>query len=421
MSFDNKRILVISNDAFSSSNSNGRTLMNFLKNIPKEYLAQFYIHGVPDREICCAYYQNSDADALNAFLGREKDRKNIPDNEKNISQNSGVKVKYKRNFVNLLIRNTVWCSMRWWGREFDDFLDEFRPEVVLLQAGDAPFMYAVALKVSAKFGAGLLMFNSESYVLKKRMYASARRYSLWHALFMSSLRKQYSKFMDKADYCIYSLEALEKAYQERYPHVGRSCTLYTTSEMPSLPDRSGEQFTLLYCGNLGVGRDEPINQLAKVLYEIDTSARIDIYGKFVSEESKKLICSNPNVCYKGFVDYSEIPDLMSRASMLFHCENNGRLENLRYAFSTKIADSLACARPFLVYASREYPFVQYLEKNKCAHIASDPGELKSVLSKCINDREYRYRFTDNARKVALKNHNREANSRRIAEIIEQIT
>ena len=166
-----------------------------------------------------------------------------------------------------------------------------------------------------------------------------------------------------------------------------------------------------------MGRDEALNEVAKALYEIDKRARLDIYGAFKSEQSKNRLCSNPNVTYHGFVNYDQIPQLMSNASMLLHCENSKRLLNLKYAFSTKIADSLSSGKPFLVYATKEYPFVQYLLNNECAHVAGNYEELKMVLKECIENKKYLYGFVDNAKAVAYKNHNKERNCQKVNEII----
>lgn len=411
------KILIVSNEPFSDCSSNGRTMKNFLLNIPKQSLAQFYLHGIPDHAFCSNYFCVSDQDALRAFLLKKEEPQKFG------YHTAGKKNKDsrpKRNYRNLVLRDIVWQSMLWWKADFDTFLAEFKPDIVLLQAGDAPFMYKVARKIAKRCSAKLMMYNSESYVLKKRMYASVEKNPFWHFFLMSSLKVQYRKFMRKADYCIYNTEALEKAYQHTYPHPGKSCTLYTTSEMQPLPYESGDVFRLLYCGNLGVGRDQPLNELAQVLYEIDNTAKLDIYGKFTTQESQQMVCANPNVEYHGFVDYSEIPALMSRASMLVHCENNDRLENLRFAFSTKIADSLASTRPFLVYASQEYPFAQYLMDNKCAHVAGSADALRSVLQRCITENGFLTKFTQNAKLVAAQKHSKEENCMRIQEIISML-
>ena len=415
-----KRIIIVSNEPFSDISSNGRTIKNFLLNVPRENLAQFYIHGKPDEVFCENYFCVPDRMALNRFLGRKApsggQSKASP---KGTAPKAAATKQPKRSYRNLVIRNVVWQSMRWWDGEFDRFLQEFRPDIVLLQAGDAPFMFRIARRIAKKCHAKLMMFNTEHYVLKKQMYASANS-KLWHDILMYSLKRQYRKMMNKVDFCLYNTEALEKAYQERYPHPGKSAVLYTTSTLSAMQEHSGESFSALYCGNLGVGRLTALDEFAKVLYGVDNTARLDIYGTFPDEQQKKRLCQNPNVYCHGFVDYQQIPALMERASILIHCEHPERVENLKFAFSTKIADCLACGRPFLVYASCKYPFVQYLLKNKCAHIASDPEELRVVLKNCIQDKDYLYQHVRNAVEVASRNHNQEMNCRIIEEIFNTI-
>ena len=419
-SINQKKILIISNEPLSDVSSNGRTMKNMLLNIPKENLAQFYLHGVPDRDVCDNYFCVSDRDALNAFLCRKKTNSAVhsalapnPNREKTVSRPV-------RSYRNLVLRNLVWQSMRWWTKDFSAFLETFVPDIVLLQAGDAPFMYKIARRIARKYHAKLVMFNTEYYVLKKLMYASSGKQMFWHNILMCSLKKQYGKFMRYADYCIYNTQALEAAYQEKYPHPGKSTVLYTTSTMERLPDESGTPFSLLYCGNLGAGRCMPIMEIADALLAVDPTAIFDIYGRFPSQEAQNAVCSKPNVCYHGFVEYSELIPRMCSASLLIHCENQNRVENLKYAFSTKIADSLASGRPFLVYASREYPFVQYLEKNRCAHIAADADELRTVLEICEENKAYLDQYTGKARLIAEQNHNREVNSRKIEAVFELI-
>lgn len=412
-----RKILIISNEALSEASSNGRTMRNLLLNIPKENLAQFYLHGTPDRNICDNFYCVSDRAALNAFLCKKQKRSVQP------QVFSGGKQLAKapaprpvRSYRNLVLRNIIWQSMRWWKRDFSVFLEDFSPDIVLLQAGDAPFMYKIARKIAGKYHAKLVMFNTEHYVLKKVMYAGSGNKLFWHNILMRSLKRQYGKFMRGADHCFYNTQALEQAYQKAYPHPGKSSVLYTTSTMDRLPDEGGEGFSLLYCGNLGAGRCAPIQELADVLYEVDPTACLDIYGKFPGEEARKAVCTKPNVCYHGFVAYEELIPRMSKATMLIHCENKNRVENLKYAFSTKIADSLASGKPFLVYAPREYPFVQYLAENQCAHIAGNAEQLREILKQCMASREYLTQYSNNACLTAKRNHSREENCRIIEEI-----
>lgn len=413
-----KRILIISNDALAEANSNGRTLKNLLLDIPKEYLAQFYIHGTPDPDVCACYYGVSDSDALRAFLHKKK-----PQSSKLGSVKTGapaVEKKPVKNYRNLFLRNVVWQSMQWWTKDFSAFLKTFRPEVVLLQAGDAPFMYRIARRVAKKCRAKLMMFNTENYVLKKRMYAPRPNDNMFfHNLQMASLRHQYRKFMNCADFCAYSTDYLEQVHQERYPHSSKSGVFYTGTQMQDCSLLAGDEsgFSLVYCGNLGVGRAPVLCEMANVLKNVDPEAKLVIYGKFQNEYDEREVCSLDNVDFRGFVAYEEIPHALAKASLVIHCENIDRLENLKTAFSTKIADCLACGKPFLVYATRAYPFVQYLEQNQAAHIAEDEQELETVLRNCMLDKSYAEQFIPNAKKLAAENHNAENNSKQLRNII----
>lgn len=412
------RILVVANECFSGESSNGRTMMNLLRCIPSEQLAQFYLHGMPDSEFCKNYFCVSDKDALRAFLLKKPLGNTGKSAMVGPSAPSGKKV--IRNCRNLVLRNTVWMSFRWWDERFDAFLEEFAPSIVILQAGDMPFMFAIAQRIAKSRKIPLILYNSEEYVLKEKLYSGASKKSFWHRALQNNLKHEYKKIMSIARYCIYSTEYLESRYQERYPHPERSTTLYTVSEMRRLPEiKERQEFHLLYCGNLGVGRAEALAETAKVLYKTDSRAILDVYGKFLNKEDEAAVCGNPNVRYGGVIPYGEVPDQMSRADMVFHCENNDRLYNLQGAFSTKIADSLASGRPFLVYASRKYPFVQYLEHHESAHIAETPIELAKVLSLCMKDKSYRNKYVENGVRLAGEKHSVAANCSRMYEILKE--
>jgi len=418
-----KHLLIISNNCLSKNDSNGRTMLNLLKNFSKDSLAQFYIHGNPDFDVCDNYYCVSDREALNSLLNIRHKKPNGKV-ELNVSVDTNrydkkYENKIKRNCRNLVIRDWVWSTYRWWTKEFDLFLKKFSPDAVLLQAGDAPFMFKIALKISKKYSVPLYMYNSENYVLKKVMFSSASKYSPWHMLLKSSLKFQYKRLMQRVSYCFYSTEYLEECYQKVYPHVGKSAFLYTSTDMNNCrnDDNENDNFTMLYCGNLGVGRLPVICEMADVLLNVDPKAILSIYGNILSDSDRKELCSHKNVVYNGVIPYSDIPNKIAKASMVIHCENPERLENLKTAFSTKIADSLACGKPFLVYASREYPFVKYLEKNNAAHIAENKNELFSTLKRCISDIEFRYSHVKNSLELSQKNHNLKKNAEKLYWII----
>lgn len=419
---EKRKILFVTNEPFSQQSSNGRTLMNLVRNTDCDSRAQFFLHGSPDEYFCKYYYKVTDGYALKSIISISP--LNPPKIETISSkENNSHKLTHsksgKRSCRNYFIRSIVWLTYRWWNGYFDQFLKQVNPGVVFLQAGDAPFMYAIALRIAKKYNAKLVMYNSESFPLKDRLYSSSSKYDPWHFALKKLLRFYYGRFMKKADYCFYSMEELEKDYRKIYTHNGGSKTLYIATDMKNLTEKV-EGFNVSYCGNLGVGRVKPLSEFAMVLKKTIPDATLNIYGKFINEEDEKALCENENVKYHGIIPYDEIPEVMSKATVLLHCENEEKLENLRYAFSTKIADSLACGRPFMVYASEDFPFVKYLKENKVAHIAGSQAELENILIKMKNDEEYRNMYIPAAIDLAHKNHNLKKNCEYVQDVLNQL-
>lgn len=70
------KVLVVSNNSFSESSSNGRTLGNLFIGWPKEKVAQFCISTTePDYNICDNYFVLTDSCMLDAFKKFRKGRR----------------------------------------------------------------------------------------------------------------------------------------------------------------------------------------------------------------------------------------------------------------------------------------------------------------------------------------------------------
>ena len=165
MAFDGK-LLIVANEGIREELSNGRTILNLIKKISPSNIAQFYLHGEPDKKYCGSFFRVTDNDALNTFLHR----KNIVlHTEKNSeSATNTAKKNIKKNCRTMFIRNLIWKSFCWWNKSFDDFINNFSPTVILLVAGDSPFMYAIARKIAKRMSIPVVLYTSENYVLKKK-------------------------------------------------------------------------------------------------------------------------------------------------------------------------------------------------------------------------------------------------------------
>ena len=68
----NERVLIVSHNCLSTSGSNGRTLLNYLKGWQKDKTAQLYIHPeMPDFSLCNRFFCLTDSSVINSIVKRK--------------------------------------------------------------------------------------------------------------------------------------------------------------------------------------------------------------------------------------------------------------------------------------------------------------------------------------------------------------
>lgn len=405
---NHKKVLVISNNCFSQTNSNGRTLGNLFVGWPKEDLAQFCVSSQnPDWSICENYYCLGDKAMLRAFLtckkavGEKIEQQALTESFESVRGKSWKKTLYK-----VVARELVWACNRWRSKSLEKWVDDFNPDEIILQFGDSIFMLDIALSLSKTRKIPLVVYNTEGYYFFSRnWYHSVFGDVFLFKLYVRIYRKKVKKLMQQVKYCIYLNDKLKEDYDKAFNIPSR--VIYNSSSVlkSDIPLFSKEKPTISYLGNLGLDRDTALMEVGKVLHEINPVYSIDVYGP-ANEEMKKRLTSAEGVRYRGNISYDDVKGIIASSDILLHVETERghRNHQLDYAFSTKIADSLASGRCFVVYAPSELVCSEYVKKNQCGWVAANQVELKQALYSIIYDRNARTRIRERAVEVATQNH-----------------
>ena len=162
-------------------------------------------------------------------------------------------------------------------------------------------------------------------------------------------------------------------------------------------------------------------EIAATLYEINSDYRLDVYGNIPNDEVKKGFEGCKGIRYKGFISYSEVLEIMKKSDLIVHAEAFDEFSkwDLRYAFTTKIADALSCGTCFFVYAPDGLACTEYLKDNNCACVVTDKTKLKKELQSILYNKALRNEYAGRAHKIAEKNHNSEKNCSRFQEILKE--
>lgn len=422
-------VLVISNECFSKISSNGRTLGNFFVGWPKECLAQFFIIGEPDDYYCNRYFRVSDRQALNAILGRGSFGGECEINRQTSRQsNDAAKLmprsrKTPRNALTMLGRDLIWKSAGWKKSGYWNWVKAFKPDVVLLQAGDCAFMYDLAVETAKYQNAKLVIYNSEGYYYKDFDYF--RGQGVAHAiypLFLKRLRRAITKAYESADCDIYICDELREQYARDFN--GRAETVFTGSEIVfEKKNKENAAFTTVYCGNLGLKRHESLIDIAEELQRIDRTLFVDVYGNAPTDEVEQLLKECEGIHFHGLVSYEKVKQLLRDSDLLLYVESFDKFyqEDLKFGFSTKIADSLSSGNCLLMYSPEHFACHQYLKKNQAAYTASDKKQLHDILEELVRNPASRQKYQESALKLAALNHNNNTNKEKFQSILYDIS
>ena len=141
---------------------------------------------------------------------------------------------------------------------------------------------------------------------------------------------------------------------------------------------------------------------------------MNIYGR-IPEEKIQLVKQRPNINCHGFVGIDKIREAVNDVDILIHVEslNPIIMPQLKYAFSTKIAQYLCSGRCILSYAPIDMASTQYFLGTDSAVVANDKDGLRNALVQLLENAELRKEYSAKALNVAVENHNRMVVSREI--------
>lgn len=420
-----RRILVLVNNCFSKSTSNGRTLGNMFLGYPKELLAQFTTQkDDPDFSVCGKFFYVSDSDALQAFVKGKKVGRFLSgetDGGKQPAQPGVTEKKTPRNALTMLLRDMVWNSGRWKRGGFTKFVEDFRPELIVLQAGDCAFMLRLARRLSKKYGIPYVIFNTEGFYFNKNDYFKAKGLAHWvYPLFRRRFVRQFRKAMKTAAHTVYHCDLLQEDYSKCFDH--NSTVIYAATELQPVEQDGKAGFRAVYLGNLGLMRQEPLMEIGKKLHDISPDYYLDVYGKVPNEEVMRSLEDCPGIRYRGFVNYEEATRILCESDLVVHAENFAPFYRryLRHGFSTKIPDALASGRAFLLYAPEEIACCQYLKRHEAAFVATNQEELETILRELTSSKAVRGRYRENALTLVERNHRPEVCAKKFQEILQNV-
>jgi len=415
-----KRLLIISHNCLSTSGSNGRTLLNYLKGWQTDKIAQLYIHPEePDFSLCKRFYCLSDKSVINSIIKRKPAGYVVEKKEAASPSVGAAHSARKKNSLIFFARIAAWKSRLWKAQRLNAWVDEFKPEVILVQAGDFGPLFDLAVSIKKKYNAELVVYNTEGYYFKKESYfREGKLTGLFYRSVYRNYLRSYNRLTAASGAQIYNCDLLKQDYDKALGT--ESCVIMNSSQFTGeTEEKQKSSESVVYAGNLGLYRYKSIVEFAEALADTAPDMYVDVYGKLPDAECEAAFGKCKNIIYKGFISYEELKKILKRSKYLLHVESFDEFyrQDLKYAFSTKIADSLAVGACLFVYAPENMAVCRYLDGKNASVLINSKSELRRSIAETLNNEDIQSAYMANARALALENHELDANRDKFQKIL----
>lgn len=413
-----KRILIVSSDPLSATSNNGKTLASFFDRYPQELLAQLYFSSArPDSDICNNYYKISDMDMLRSrrFHSKQCGGKITTDEilHDEIKKDYATTQRIRKNNVMRLLREALWNS-NWKTDDLQDWLNEFRPELIFFVAGDIIFSYKIVAYIKKEYAAKLAVYITDDYILPRVSF------SVFWWIRRNLVFRHMKKAVQSSDLFFTISPAMKERYKnvfhkESYIIVNMPQTFTPSTEAQYNPENILE---LVYAGGLHYNRDKTLTLLAKSINRINRKGILDkkvvlkIFSnqKISARKLKKLELADSSI-FGGGLSSEELSLRLQQADFLVHVESF-RYKNIcetRLSLSTKIPEYMSFRKPIIAIGPKSIASMQYI--SNCTCCITKTRDMDHVLSEFLRNTAAQKALAHKAYDKYIQNHNKEQNQK----------
>lgn len=409
------RILVISVPSWNSR-VGSNTWLTLLASYPAELIGNLCIRDeIPDNTACKNYFSISESKVLRSIWNRTLETgqknevgENNPTSDTYLNEHNKryAKMKRKRRYSLLFARELVWFAGRWKTENLNNFLDNFKPDVILHSMEGYIHLNRIIKYAIAKTGAKAIGYIwDDNFTYKQSTGLGFYIYRYFQRRSLKSLAKLTSAF--------FAISPQTKNEADAFFNI--SCKILTKPATLEQDVHTGQYakkdslIRLLYTGNLGIGRDSSLKLVVEALSIINQNERkmeLDVYtNSQLSEEYISSVCSDFCRIHPP-VPQQRVFELQKHADILLFLEalTGKDSKTARLSFSTKITDYLSSGKCIFAIGNSEVAPMLYLKENKAAAIATSEQEIIEQLTRLIEQPSLISKYADNALSCARNNH-----------------
>ncbi len=394
------KVLIISQNPFSSAGNNGKTLESIFKCFKKDDLAQLFFNGYerPDFDYCGNYFRISEQDVLLHAFDKDQVGHKCEMEDANYEET-------KRSFRFRALSHFFWSFGRWKSKGLIRWVSDFNPDVFFFVGGNVPYAHDVSIFLSEYFHRPLASYFTDDYVI----YPEPK--SMRNRIRLAALRKKYRKTISHSGLCFAICEEMSREYgkyfgKEFFPIMNIIDRPEDTSRVQRdlIPDQKNY---ISYYGSLYYERWKMVADFAHLVRLTDEKdgcvgkhvVRLFTTSKIDDGQKRYLVEAGVLICDPVFGD--SLAESMRESAYLLHVESDDAYyrSKTRLSVSTKIPEYLFSGRCTIAYGPLEVASMKLLLDNRLACVISSEWprtECLAVLGNLFHNRNQYDQITERA-------------------------
>lgn len=417
----NKKVLICSVPCWNKK-SGSDTFSSLMEGYGADNVANIYIReSVPDSPVCNNYFRISENAVVKSVIKRNlKTGKKISaevienDNLENeqVSAERYKKYSAKRNYLLLYAREILWKLGVWKTRELNEFIDEFKPDVVFFAMEGYIHLNRISRYVIKRTGAkGVGYFWDDNFTYKQSNKLDYKIYRFFQRRDLKKTAKLCSDFF----------AITPKTKTEADEFFGIDCKVLTkpikVTDEDFTPYNPGTPIKMLYTGKLIIGRFDTVKLIGQALDIINKDSvkiELDVYTTtFLTEQQKSSLSKHVHIL--GAIPQNEVAGKQAQADILLFAEavSGPSGKTARLSFSTKITDYMRSGKCIFAVGDGETAPMEYLKAEDAALTAQSEQEIVENLEKLLGNPDLINEYAEKAFDCGKRNHD----ERKIKELL----
>lgn len=380
----------------------------------KENLAQIFSNPKkPCKGHCSIFYQITDYAMLKRWYSpsaetgviyKDSELEDVWETgeyEVNDTIKKAYKIGGKHSSLTHLLRGVLWRKKFWCTDKLNAWLDEFRPECVFLAFSNDYFINEIALYVSKRYSIPIVSCIGDDYFFNTHFSLNP----LYH-LYMSTYRSLIRKVLSVKGSSVYISDKIRDKYNKEFGLDGETIYLTSTVKRRAFAPINKENPVITYFGNVRIGRNKSLCDIANAFGQINPSYRIEIYTNEQDESYTEILKKNPYIIFGGSIPYEQVQNRMNESDITIVVEgfDEADVNISRYSLSTKAADALASGSAILTYGSIDCGIIEYMQSTGASAVCTDKKKLIETINQLLEDEVLQKQYYEQAIVMTNKHH-----------------